>query len=217
MSRSHSIALAVLAMAFTLPADAQSPANAQTPGDVVREEQGNRISENIPAIPDALIERLNRYQNTRGAGVAGWTRDGCLLIGTRFAETTQAHRVCEPLGMREQLTFYAEPVSNLVIAPAKSGRDGFVFGKDVGGNEFWQLSWFDFGTRETTLLSDGKRSRNEGPLFSHDGRQFAWSSTARNGTDSDVWVMDVATKRSRPVAATGRPATFPPTADRCWW
>ena len=203
MSRSHSIALAVLAMAFTLPADAQSPANAQTPGDVVREEQGNRISENIPAIPDALIERLNRYQNTRGAGVAGWTRDGCLLIGTRFAETTQAHRVCEPLGMREQLTFYAEPVSNLVIAPAKSGRDGFVFGKDVGGNEFWQLSWFDFGTRETTLLSDGKRSRNEGPLFSHDGRQFAWSSTARNGTDSDVWVMDVATKRSRPVVVAG--------------
>ena len=203
MSRSHSIALAVLAMAFTLPAYAQSPAKDQKPGDVVREEQGNRISENIPAIPDALIERLNRYQNTRGAGVAGWTRDGCLLIGTRFAETTQAHRVCEPLGMREQLTFYAEPVSNLVIAPAKSGRDGFVFGKDVGGNEFWQLSWFDFGTRETTLLSDGKRSRNEGPLFSHDGRQFAWSSTARNGTDSDVWVMDVATKRSRPVVVAG--------------
>lgn len=179
---------------------AASPAPAQTP-PVEREQVGNRTSENIPAIPPALVERLNRYQNTRGATFAGWAGD-CLLIGTRFAETTQAHRVCEPMGMREQLTFYAEPLSALKAAPGESKLDGFVFGKDVGGNEFWQLHWFDLATRETTLLTDGK-ARNQGPLFSRDGKRFAWSSTARNGKDTDIWVMDFATRKPRVLVTQG--------------
>lgn len=61
-----------------------------------RVEIGNRISENLPEIPAELIDSLNQYQNTRGAGFAGWTGDGCILISTRFAETAQAHRVCQP-------------------------------------------------------------------------------------------------------------------------
>ncbi|HZH44501.1 MAG TPA: alpha/beta fold hydrolase [Lysobacter sp.] len=185
-----------LALALTLP----PLAAAQTV--VQREEVGNRISENIPPIPAELIERLNRYQNTRGASFAGWTREGCLLVGTRFAETVQAHRVCQPLGMREQLTFYPEPLNSLRTAPATSKLDGFVFGKDVGGNEFWQLHWFDLASRETTLLTDGK-ARNSAPLFARDGTRFAWSSTARNGTDTDVWVMDFATRERKPVVTEG--------------
>jgi dipeptidyl aminopeptidase/acylaminoacyl peptidase len=177
---------------------------AQTPAaDVQRVEAGNRVSENIPAIPPELLEQLNRYQNTRSAAFAGWTKDGCILIATRFAETAQAHRVCQPLGMREQLTFYPEPISNLRAAPAQSGLDGFVFAKDVGGNEFSQLYWFDFGTRATTRLSDGKRSQNHGPLFSRDGKRLAWSSTARNGTDTDVWLMDMATHAAKPLVTAG--------------
>jgi len=172
-----------------------------TAATVDRVETGNRLSENIPAIPAELLEQLNRYQNTRAAAFAGWTKDGCLLIATRFGETAQAHRVCQPLGMREQLTFYPEPISNLQAAP--SPLDGFVFGKDVGGNEFSQLYWFDLGSRAATLLTDGKRSQNHTPLFSHDGKQLAWSSTARNGTDTDVWLMDMGTRQSRPLVAAG--------------
>jgi dipeptidyl aminopeptidase/acylaminoacyl peptidase len=185
-----------LALACATPVFAQAPA-------VQRIEAGNRVSENIPEIPRALIDRLNRYQNTRGASAAGWTRDGCLIVNTRFAETTQVHRVCQPLGMREQLTFYPEPVSGVDVAPAASGRDGFVFGKDVGGNEFAQLYWFDLGTREATLLTDGRRTRNGGALFSGDGRQLAYSSNARNGTDTDIWLLDTATREARPLVTAG--------------
>src|SRR5688572_31246649 len=144
----HRVLFAALALTLALPAAAQAP-NATTRDQavvregVVREQQGTRISENIPPIPPELVLRLNRYQNTRGAGVAGWTRDGCLLISTRFAETAQAHRVCQPMGMREQLTFYPEPVSGLTPAPADAWRDGFVFANDKGGDEFAQLYWFD--------------------------------------------------------------------------
>ena len=65
MSRFDTSARTVLfaALIAALPAFAQSAA-----APVKREVIGNRTSENIPEIPGALLEQLNRYQNTRGAG-----------------------------------------------------------------------------------------------------------------------------------------------------
>ncbi len=184
------------ALACALPAFAQAPA-------VERKTIGNRVSENVPEIPAELVERLNRYQNTRGAAVAGWTPDGCLLVSTRFAETSQAHRVCQPLGMREQLTFYPEPLRMIVPAPVQARWAGFVFGKDKGGDEFSQLYWFDDASRQATLLTDGKRSQNGGALFSRDGTALAYASTARNGTDRDIWLRDAGTGKSRLLLQEG--------------
>jgi dipeptidyl aminopeptidase/acylaminoacyl peptidase len=179
------------------------PASAQRAPEVQRLEQGNRITENVPEIPAELIERLDRYQNTRGASFAGWTKDGCVLISTRFAETAQAHRVCQPMGMREQLTFYAEPISGLTPSPASAWRQGFVFAKDKGGDEFSQLYWFDESTRSITLLTDGKRTQNDGAAISRDGGLMAYTSTARNGTDRDVWVRDTRAGTARPLVTAG--------------
>ncbi|MDQ3495258.1 MAG: alpha/beta fold hydrolase [Pseudomonadota bacterium] len=192
----HAILLSTLLFACTSPAAAQ-------PAQAARVEQGNRVSENLPEIPADLLERLNRYQNTRGAGVAGWLGNDCLLISTRFAETAQAHRVCQPMGMREQLTFYPEPVSGLTPAPPEAWRDGFVFAKDRGGDEFSQLYWFDADTRSTTLLTDGKRTQNGGTVLSDDGGLMAWSSTARNGTDRDIWLRNTRTGDSRALLTEG--------------
>ena len=44
-------------------------------------------------------------------------------------------------------------------------------------------------TGRITILTDGK-SRNTGALFSHDGLHMAFTSTARNGTDNDIWLLD---------------------------
>src|SRR6478672_11980261 len=202
MSRFDTSARTILfaAVLAALPAFAQP---AGKPAEVKREVVGNRTSENIPEIPVALLEQLNRYQNTRGAGLAGWTRQGCLLISTRFAETAQAHRVCQPLGMREQLTFYPEPLAGISPAPAKAWRDGFLFSKDKGGDEFTQLYWFDEATRTTTLLTDGKRSQNGGVVLSDDGGLVAYGSTARNGSDRDIWIHDTRTGKARLLLQTG--------------
>lgn len=175
-------------------------ANAAAPERV---DIGNRISENLPEIPVELIDSLNQYQNTRGAGFAGWTTDGCLLISTRFAETGQAHRVCQPMGMREQLTFYKEPVGGITPSPAKAWRHGFVFSKDKGGDEFSQLYWFDYPSRTTTLLTDGKRSQNGGTVLNEDGSLMAFASTARNGKDRDIWLRDTKTGQNRPLLTAG--------------
>lgn len=198
----------VLALATT--------AVAAEPAAVVREQVGNRISENVPQVPAELIQRLERYQNTRGASFVGWVPGGGMLIGTRFAETNQIHRVNTPLGMREQLTFQREPVAGAVVAPGEDPFYGFVYGRDVGGDEFSQLYFFDLTSRESTLLTDGKRSQNNRALWSRDGGQLAWSSTARNGTDYDVWVRTPDGKSRAVVSEGGQwlPLDFSPDAER---
>lgn len=200
MRQGNVIVGTAIALLLAGPALAQSAAG---PKQVVRKEQGNRITENVPEIPAQLIERLDRYQNTRGASFAGWTKQGCVLISTRFAETAQAHRVCQPMGMREQLTFYPEPISGLTPSPAEAWRQGFVFSKDKGGDEFSQLYWFDEPTRSITLLTDGKRTQNGSASISRDGGLMAYTSTARNGTDRDVWVRDTRAGTSHPLVTAG--------------
>ncbi len=182
---------AALALALTLAALVHLPASAGA--EVARLESGNRISENVPEIPPQLIESLNRYQNTRGASFQGWLDDGSLLISTRFGDTAQVHRVERPLGAREQVTFYREPVRGVKVRHGGHGP-GFLIIKDTGADEIFQHHIYDLAARETMPLtagqSGGAKVRNEGALWSHDGRRLAWSSTLRNGTDTDVWVRD---------------------------
>lgn len=175
--RTTLLALALFSSTALFAADAQK---------TERIESGNRVSENLPAIPVELLDRLNQYQNTRGASFQGWLDNGSMLIATRFGDTAQIHRVTKPMGMREQLTFYREPVGGASIQPQKAGN-GFLFSKDIGGNEFFQLHYYDLKSRQVRMLTDGK-SRNQGALWSQDGAQMAYSSTLRNGKDTDIWV-----------------------------
>ncbi|HEX7769071.1 MAG TPA: S9 family peptidase [Dokdonella sp.] len=197
-----SLALAACGTPFTAAADAPAEPAAQ------------RVAEGIPALPASLDARLQRYANTRSAGLGGWLSDGSgLLVTTRFGNTVQAHRVRTPGGAREQLTFFEEPVSFVVAHPT---RPGFVFGRDAGGSEFWQLYWYDLATREVRLLTDGK-SRNADPLWSPDGRQLAYTSNERNGTDTDIWVLDLDSGKRRAVVTRGgawAPTDFSPDGSQ---
>src|SRR5690606_19186566 len=76
-----------------------------------RTEIGNLVMENIPTIPAELKERMNQYQQVRGAAPSAWSPSGdAMLITTRFAETNQIHLVSKPGGARKQVTFFNEPV-----------------------------------------------------------------------------------------------------------
>ena len=106
----------------------------------------------------------------------------------------------------------------MATAPVEPERDGFVFGKDKGGDEFSQLYWFDLDTRETTLLTDGKRTQNGSAAVRARRQALAYSSTARNGTDTDIWVRDIAAgagaRAGRPRAAPGARCDFSPDGKR---
>ena len=142
-------------------------------------------AEDMPRVPLALAERARPYLEARAAGFAGWDPNTrAVLISTRFANVSQLHRVATPMGARTQISFEAEPVRGS-YAPVKG--DIILAMKDRGGDEYYQLYTLKDG--RLTLLTDGK-SRNSMNAWSHDGQLIGFTSTRRNGIDSDVYVMD---------------------------
>lgn len=153
-----------------------------------RREVGNLVMEGIPQeIPTDLTERLLQYQNTRGAAFRDWSPDGKgMIIGTRFGEVSQAHYVSEAGGSRKQLTFFEEPVKGASVCPDKN-REGFIFRKDIGGNEQNQLYFFDLTSGKSTLLTDGE-SKYSGGYWNRDGSLYYFTSNKRNGKDFDIYI-----------------------------
>jgi len=148
------------------------------------------VIDGVPNIPVALAETAGRYASFRSAGISDWHPvKHEMLISTRFAETPQLHLVAMPGGARQQLTFFADSVSNGRFHP--NGGDYIVFMKDVGGGEWYQLYRYEMKTGDTTLLTDGKSRNLMGP-WSSDGDRIAYMSTRRTGKDTDLWVMNPA-------------------------
>lgn len=144
------------------------------------------IADGMPEVPAELAAETRPYMEFRTAGFVGWhPTERRMMIATRFANTAQLHLVAQPMGMRKQVSFEAEPVGNGSWAP-KTG-DVFVTQKDIGGNEFFQIHTLKDG--KLTMLTDGK-SRNGLSAWSDDGELIAYSSTKRNGTDTDLYVMN---------------------------
>jgi len=203
------ILLSCFGLAAAAPAAAQGPAP-EAARDAsrfpAREERGNLVLEGVPAPDEALNARLEGWLETRRATFLDWLPDGGLLIGTRFGDTQQLHRVAAPLGAREQLTFYREPVSTARASPDASAGV-FAFLQDSGGNENAQVYLYRIADRSVRLLTDGK-SRNGALTWSRDGKRLAFASNARDGTNIDVYVADV-TDGSQPrlmIAGTGENA-----------
>lgn len=150
--------------------------------------RGNLQLEGVPEIPDRIEERLRAYQNTRSARFLSWHPGGeGILLSTRFGETRQVHWTRKPGGQRHQLTFFAEPVRNAEPNPQ---RNGFLFTRDVGGSELYQLFYFDLATESARQLTDDG-SRHGSPVWSPDGRRYAYNTTKRNGTDWDLVIADL--------------------------
>ena len=142
-------------------------------------------ADGVPAIPLALAERVRPYLEARSAGAVDWNPvDRSLLVTTRFANVAQLHSIAAPLAMRRQITFEADRVSSAHYSPS---GDALVVQKDVGGGEFYQLYTLKDG--RLSLLTDGK-SRNTFGAWSRDGKRVGYSSTRRNGADTDLYVMD---------------------------
>jgi dipeptidyl aminopeptidase/acylaminoacyl peptidase len=154
----------------------------------------NLVTEGIPKIPMSIAEGVDRYSNFRAATLDSWDpvkRE--ILISTRFADTNQIHLVKMPGGARTQLTFFADRVAGASYPP--TNNDSFVFSKDVGGGEFYQLYRYDVSSGDVTLLTDGK-SRNTDAVWSHAGDRLVYGSTRRDGNDVDLWEIEPANPKT---------------------
>ncbi|MFN2622323.1 MAG: alpha/beta fold hydrolase [Chthoniobacterales bacterium] len=147
----------------------------------------NLVVDGVPAIPGDLPDQVGRYTESRAASLQDWhpTRAE-MLITTRFGDTNQVHQVTQPGGARTQLTFFPDRVESASFEPTKG--EYLIFHKGVGGAEFFQNYRYDLVTGDITLLTDGK-SRNSGPTWSNKGDRIAYTSTRRNGADTDIYVQ----------------------------
>lgn len=196
------------------PVDPTPAANGSSAEAVDRRRVGNLIFEDIPPVAAAVEARLAQYLEVRSAGFQGWLPGGEVLLATRFGETLQIHRVAQPDGARQQLTFFAEPVRGALASPDVD-RPGFLYLRDSGGSERWQIYFFELGSGRSTLLSDGT-SRNSAPVFDREGQQIAWSSTGRNGRDTDIWLrsLDGAARAVVTAGGTWYPHDFSAGGER---
>jgi dipeptidyl aminopeptidase/acylaminoacyl peptidase len=187
---------------FSTFAAEPAPAKPLTPAD-------NLVVDGIPPIPGELPEQVGRFTESRAAGFQDWhpTRPE-MLITTRFGDTNQLHRVIQPGGARTQLTFFPDRVDGGSFEPTKG--DYFVFTKGAGGNEFNQNYRYDFSNGQITLLTDGK-SRNSEPVWSNRDERIVYTSTRRNGADTDIYVESPADPKSDRLLAEVKGGGWDPT------
>jgi dipeptidyl aminopeptidase/acylaminoacyl peptidase len=142
----------------------------------------------VPLLPAELVERLAQYQNVRPTVFQGWAPDSNgILIGTRFGNSVQLHRVYTPGGRREQITFFEEPAAGRFL-PGKDSKAVLV-SMSAGGNEDFQIHLVDLAAYRSQRLTDGKSRNQLGPV-SDDGSRMVVSSNARNGKDMDIYVAN---------------------------
>lgn len=172
--------------------------------EVERIERGNLVIEGIPEIPADVRETLRRYQNVRGHGFRDWTENG-ILISTRFGEVSQIHAVNNPLGAREQVTFYSEPVSGASVSPT---GDSFLFAKDKGGDEFFQGFRYDLATGDVTQFTEDG-TRNGSLVWADDGAFAVWYRSTDGDPNWDIMMADPSDPESVKVIHEGEGALFP--------
>ena len=199
----HGLALAVGA-AFAVSALAEST--------VARVQQGNLVMENIPEIPPEIRERLRQFQNVRSASFSDFAPDGGIYILTRFGETNQIHHVAKPMGKRRQVTFYDERTSGASVRPDGSGQ--FMFTRDVGGDEFFQLFLFDPKSGRSTQFTEAG-TRNLSARWSPDGAKVAWASTTWEEPNHKIWVADPSDPDSRRLLIQAEGTTVPAEWSPC--
>jgi dipeptidyl aminopeptidase/acylaminoacyl peptidase len=168
---------------------------------------GQLVMEDIPPIPESIVNDLNRYQNVRAAGFQDWSEDGeGIYVSTRFGDVSQIHYVAQPGGARTQLTFFDEPAGGVSRQPNGSKM---IFTMDAGGSEFSQIFLMDPNSSDdVVMLTDGE-SRNGAVTWDRSGEWIAYQSTRRNGASNDVWMMNVNNPETAGVVLE--------SPDGTWW
>jgi dipeptidyl aminopeptidase/acylaminoacyl peptidase len=169
--------------------------------------RGALIVDGVPPIDPTLAARIADYLVGRDASFLAWLPDNSLLVSTRFADGAQVHRVTAPLGMREQLTWYPDPITQVLTAAA-GPADGFAFLKEHNADGLPQLYYYSLGTHSARLLSAGT-GRHGSPLYSADGKHVVFTGTERDGVTSDIYMSDIGAGTAPHLVVAGR--------DRPWF
>jgi dipeptidyl aminopeptidase/acylaminoacyl peptidase len=165
--------------------------HAQTSATHTVRRVGAATLQNVPEIPADVSASVRRYESYRDAWFQDWLADGSILIASRIDANWQIYRMTAPGGALTQLTFGGEPIDTATVIP---GMRRFVFGRDNGGDEWFQL-YAGGVTGEPVLLTE-PGTRNVMPAFSPDGKLLAWSRSTKGSAEHSILVADPADPRS---------------------
>lgn len=203
----RSMTLTAFALALSAAAMAQTDVSTQvqTQAQVPTRQIGTARLENVPEIPEDVGAAVQRYQNYREARFQDWLADGTMLITTRFGTTSQVHHVAGPRHARTQLTFHEEPVAEAQAIP---GGERFLYRRDTGGDEWFQLYVRDVAGAEAIQLTE-PGTRNQSAVVSKDGRLVVWSRAMRGSADYAIMTANPSDPQSRRVAWQGTGSVGP--------
>ncbi len=166
----------------TMAAHAYAQQKYITPGE-------NLILEGIPPVPEEIVKEVEKYTESRSTGFRAWHPQRMeMIVTTRASNTSQLFSLQESMGKLTQLTDEEEPVRSAVYEPVNG--DYFIFLKDTGGDEFTHLYKCNSDGSGVTPLTSGARVQNGFPVWNNKGDIIAFTSTRRNGTDRDIYVMN---------------------------
>jgi dipeptidyl aminopeptidase/acylaminoacyl peptidase len=156
---------------------------------VLAEDQPSTIiAEGVPPIPPRLDKELDRYRFHQSSVIfEGWAAgERKLLVKNVTDGPDQIFLLDKPGGELTQLTRHDETV---LWATANPSSNRFVFASDNCGDENNHLFLYDVETGSTRRFANGSFN-NRYPLWSHSGRRLAYSSSARNGADLDLYLIN---------------------------
>ena len=204
-------AAALAGCATPTPLAPAAPAAAVTPPAAL-------TMRNVPPVPASLMQRIGRYTEMRGAGLADWSPDGRQLLvswlaGPAGQQRTQLHQVSAAGAPLQQVTRANEPTRSGRYLP--SDPSIIVFARDAGGSEATQVFRLDLRSGTETALTEPGQRCETGP-FSRDGTAMLVncarvdrSAADRNaGISNTLHLIDVKTGARR--AGASLPGTG-------WW
>lgn len=113
---------------------------------------------------------------------------------------SQLYLISRHGGDAERLTSYDEPLSFAVFSPTKNE---IMFGMGKGGDEKTQFYLYGVDTKSIRRITNRPVVIHRWGGWSEDGKSITYSSNERNGTDFDVYVMDIESGATRMVFNQG--------------
>ncbi|HXH26596.1 MAG TPA: DPP IV N-terminal domain-containing protein, partial [Candidatus Acidoferrum sp.] len=145
---------------------------------------------------------IKDFLNTKSAGGPSFSASGDMLAYiSNLTGTFQAF--CKPTkgGDATQLTDFEDSLRFAVFSPTDD--DLLIFGRDEGGNEKTQFYLLQLSTKQITSLTNLPDVIHHWGGWSRDGKYIDFTSTERNGTDFDVYTLNLETMEKTCVLAQG--------------
>ena len=153
------------------------------------------VSGGVPVVPVDLDATIDRYRFFEHGDFQGWLAGSRRVLYLQSSEgTLQAFVAQFPGEPGTMATETHRPVAWVYSDPR---RERLVIAEDLDGNERYRLTLHDLSTGRFRSFTNGLWE-NSSVLWSRSGRMLALTSTARNGKDGDLYVIEP------PVTSTGR-------------